>query len=354
MSSIERAMEKLSGGGADDPLKRPVADPSADATVATEASPPKDTQVQHEQPASSGAHPAAAPLPVLPTVETREVPPQESAPPERTAAKSSDQSSTASSAAIPAHTPSAQLVGDVTIIDFNRLAAAGFLVPGQTMTREAEEFQRIKRRLLGNMVPGVYASARPSNLVLITSSVPSEGKTFISVNLAISLAMEIDRTVLAIDTDIVKRDMSKVFGVVGRPGLFDLLADPSLKLQDLLVRTSVSNLTILPAGNRHTSSTEMLASQRMRELTDEIAARYRDRVILFDSPPVLAMTTASALAPLVGQVIVVCEAGKTKHETIKETLHRLEEVRVTGVILNKSKQAYAPGYDYYGSYHQTR
>ncbi|MEQ8496647.1 MAG: AAA family ATPase [Gammaproteobacteria bacterium] len=238
------------------------------------------------------------------------------------------------------------------VLDIERMAAAGFLVPGQqTMTREAEEFQRIKRRLLGNMVPGVYSSERPPNLVLVTSSVPGEGKTFVSTNLAISIALEIDRTVLAIDTDIVKRDMSKVFGVVDRPGLFDLLSDSSLRLEDLLIRTSIPNLTILPAGNRHARSTEMLASQRMRELTDEIAARYNDRVIVFDSPPVLAMTTASALAPLVGQIAVVCEAGSTKHETVRETLHRLEGQRVTGVILNKSKQAYAAGYDYYGSYY---
>ena len=240
------------------------------------------------------------------------------------------------------------------VLDFDRMAAAGFLVPGQTMTREAEEFQRIKRRLLGNMVPGMYESERPANLVLITSSVPSEGKTFISVNLAISIALEIDRTVLAIDTDIVKRDMSKVFGVVNRPGLFDLLAGEEAHLENLLIRTSIPNLTVLPAGNRHAHSTEMLASQRMHDLTDEIAARYSDRVIIFDSPPVLAMTTASALAPLVGQIAIVCEAGSTKHETIRETLHRLEGHRVTGVILNKSKQAYASGYDYYGSYRSVR
>ena len=98
-------------------------------------------------------------------------------------------------------------------------------------------------------------------------------------------------------------------------------------------------------------STELLASMRMRELADEIARRYHDRVVLFDSPPVLATTTASALAPLVGQVVLVAEAGSTKHETIREALQRLDRVTITGVILNKGTQAAAASYDYYGSYY---
>jgi protein-tyrosine kinase len=341
MSSIERAMDKLAG---------------AEPTVAPAAGPEPTTPVPVDARAEDHAtSPPAAATPVVPPVtSTPEPTPTPMGTSTDTIPAPAATVAIKDEAATVAHTTAARMSGEIAIIDFDRLAAAGFLVPGQTMTREAEEFQRIKRRLLGNMVPGVYASERPPNLVLVTSSVPGEGKTFVSVNLALSIAMEIDRTVLAIDTDIVKRDMSKVFGVVHRRGLFDMLADASLKMPDLLVRTSVPNLTILPAGNRHTSSTEMLASQRMRELTDELAARYRDRVILFDSPPVLAMTTATALAPLMGQIVVVCEAGSTKHETIRETLHRLEDVRVTGVVLNKSKQAYASGYDYYGSYGQKR
>lgn len=236
-------------------------------------------------------------------------------------------------------------------IDFARLAAAGFLTPDQPMTRQSEEYQHIKRRILGNLVPGTLNGNRPSNLILVTSSVPSEGKTFTSVNLAISLAMEVDHTILVVDTDIMKRDLSRAFGVVDRKGLFDLLAAPGLKLEDLLVRTNMRNLVILPVGTKREGSTELLASMRMRELADEISTRYPDRVVLFDSPPVLATTTASALAPLVGQLILVAEAGNTKQETIREALQRLDRVTITGVILNKAKQAAASSYDYYGSYY---
>lgn len=240
-------------------------------------------------------------------------------------------------------------------IDFARLAAAGYLTPDQPMTRQSEEYQHIKRRVLGNMVPGALNTNQPANLILITSSVPGEGKTFTSVNLANSIAMEVDHTILVVDTDIMKRDLSRAFGVVDRKGLFDLLSAPNLRLEDLLVRTNVPNLVILPVGTKREGSTELLASMRMRELADEISCRYRDRVVLFDSPPVLATTTASALAPLVGQVILVAEAGSTKHETILEALQRLDRVTITGVILNKSKQAAASSYDYYGSYyHKSR
>ncbi len=316
MSSIERAMDKIVAG----------TEPAVDGAIAlVPAQPPSE---------SSDAVPTAP-------VSVVDVPPL---------------LSPASAASVSvAVTPSAQepafANNNFVNIDFARLAAGGFLTPDQPMTRQSEEYQHIKRRVLGNMTSGALNSNRPSNLILITSSVPGEGKTFTSVNLAISLAMEVDHTILVVDTDIMKRDLSRALGVVDRKGLFDLLSSPHLRLEDLLVRTNLRNLVVLPVGTKRDGSTELLASMRMRELADEIARRYHDRVVLFDSPPVLATTTASALAPLVGQVVLVAEAGSTKHETIREALQRLDRVTITGVILNKGKQAAAASYDYYGSYY---
>lgn len=236
-------------------------------------------------------------------------------------------------------------------LDLERLAAAAFITPDQSTTRQSEEFQQIKRRMLGNLAPGILNNNRPANLILITSSVPNEGKTFVSVNLAISVAMEMDSTVLVVDTDIMKRDLTRLFGLAERPGLFDMLADPHRELEDLLVRTNIPNLVVLPSGNFREGSTELLASLRMKELTNEIAGRYPDRVVIFDSPPVLATTTATALAPLAGQVILVAEAGNTKHETLREAVQILGPERITGLIVNKSKQIAASAYDYYGSYY---
>lgn len=321
MSSIDRAMSRLSGEGDADDARSATPPPEAAAVQADSAPAPEPAGEAPVTMTNDAAPVMPAPVapraPILPLPEAQRVPKH------------------------------------FVQLDLARMAAAGFITPDQPTTRQSEEFQHIKRRLLGNMVPGMLPEGRPANLILITSSVPGEGKTFTSTNLTMSIAMEVDHTVLAVDTDIMKRDLSKVFGVVDRPGLFDLLSDPRLRLQDLLVRTSIPNLVLLPAGNRREGSTELLASIRMRELTDEIAIRYHDRVVLFDSPPVLATTTATALAPFVGQIILVAEAGNTKHETIKEALQRLDRVRITGVILNKSKQNATPSYDYYGSYYQT-
>lgn len=325
MSSIERAMDKVVSATAPaTSSETPVAaaPPAAEPLVASAVESAVESAATVSAP-SPVAAPAAAPAAVGKVAETE----------------------VARSAEAVANSK------NFVHIDFARLAAAGFLTPDQPTTRQSEEYQHIKRRVLGNMAPGVLNTHRPSNLILITSSVPSEGKTFTSVNLAISLAMEVDHTILLVDTDIMKRDLSRALGVVERKGLFDLLASPGLRLEDLLVRTNMRNLVILPVGTKREGSTELLASMRMRELADEIAVRYKDRVVLFDSPPVLATTTASALAPLVGQVILVAEAGSTKHETIREALQRLDRVSITGVILNKGKQAAASSYDYYGSYY---
>lgn len=316
MSIIERAMNKAAGSAAE-----PGAEiPPVEAALASEPVAPPPAPVA----------PAAAPA-----VNPRPSP--------ETAASSARQAQ---------RSPDEIDDENIVYVDPERLAAAGMLVPDSPLTRQSEEYQHIKRRLLGNMVPGILPHGRPANLIMITSSVPGEGKTFTSSNLALSLAMEVDHTVLAIDTDIVKSDLSRTFGVVGRTGLYDLLADDSLQLKDLLVRTSIPNLVVLPAGRNYEATTELLASVRMKVLCQEIAQRYKDRVVIFDSPPVLATTTAVALAPLVGQLILVVEAGRTKQEVVKESLQILEGVSITGIILNKSKQPAARGYDYYGYYYR--
>ena len=195
-------------------------------------------------------------------------------------------------------------------------------------------------------------SLNKANLIMVTSSVPSEGKTFSSVNLSMSIAAEIDHTVLAIDTDIAKRDLTRTFNALGRPGIFDVLSDDSLNLSDVMLRTNIPNFVLIPAGLNSDGSTELLASVRMREICEELANRYSDRVVVFDTPPVLATSAALALAPRMGQVCLVVEAGKTKQETLDEALGLIDRSRITGLILNKSKQQRRSSYDYYGYYYQ--
>ncbi len=355
MSSIERAMDKLESVGAKRQEAQAVSEspqapsmPSNDLEKAMDRRDgvaPTGVEERHRPGGDRSLEPSSTskPPPMAPSSEAK----QRTSPADIHGAET----------AVPdkaAFIPTSSQPRNHVVLDLERMAATGILTSNALMTHQAEELQRIKRRLLGNMVPGIYDSARPPNLILITSSVPGEGKTFTSTNLAMSIAMEVDHTVLAIDCDPLKRDMSKLLGVSDRPGLFDFLADQSQAIEPLLVRTSIPNLTVIPAGKVHHKSTEMLASSRMQDLTDELASRYRDRVIIFDSPPVMAMSTVVALAPLVGQVVLVAEAGRTTHDTLKETLHRMEGINITGVVLNKSKQSYVSDYDYYGSYRQQR
>jgi len=212
----------------------------------------------------------------------------------------------------------------------------------------SEQYQQIKRRLLGNLNNPNADFDAPPNLIMISSSVPNEGKTFTSVNLALSLAMELDRTVLAVDTDVIKQDLTRTFGASGRPGLFDYLSREDITLPDVICNTSVPKLSLVPAGTERTTITERLASEAMRRLTLELAQRYADRIVLFDCPPVLATTGATALAPYIGQIVLVVEAGRTTHDTLRHALQMLEHVRITGLILNKVKETMTDGYQYYG------
>jgi len=319
MSIIERAINKLSGD--DTPVEAEVTPPQPVAPAAAEPAPVPATGA----PAIAPAEPVVPPPVATPKPEPVASPPGSFVPPPPDPEKS-------------------------VYIDLDRLAAAGFLQLDGGNTRLDEDYQQVKRRLLGNTLPGMAPSSAPPNLIMVTSSVPGEGKTFTSVNMALSLTKEVDHTILAIDTDIVKRDLSKAFGCVDQLGLYDVLSNPALEISDVMLRTNIPNLVVIPAGQDQSARTELLASTRMKSITEELATRYSDRLVLFDTSPILATSTALALAPQVGQFVLVVEANKTKHETLSAALDLLDETPITGLILNKVKQSTRKTYDYYGYY----
>ena len=139
----------------------------------------------------------------------------------------------------------------------------------------------------------------------------------------------------------------RVLGVETGKGLIDVLVDPRIGLGDVLWKTDIGKLTFLPAGTAHQHATELLASDAMRLLLREMAERYHDRIIIFDSPPLLVASEAGALASHTGQMIVVVEAGKTPEGALKAALNRIEPSRITGLLLNKG-QASGQGYGYGG------
>ncbi|WP_317704566.1 XrtA-associated tyrosine autokinase [Methylomarinovum caldicuralii] len=234
------------------------------------------------------------------------------------------------------------------IVNRERLQERGMLAPDAASGQLVEEYRMIKRPLLMNAF-GEGAEVIPhANLILVTSSLPGEGKTFTAVNLALSIAAERDKTVLLVDADVIKPATSRLFDAHERPGLIDVL-EREKPLADVLLRTDIPKLTLLPAGRQHSHATELLASEEMQRLAREISQRYPDRVVIFDSPPLLATTQASVLATHVGQVVLVVEAESTPQYIVKEAADMLNTCEVVGCVLNKTQQGFGLGYyAYYG------
>jgi protein-tyrosine kinase len=234
-------------------------------------------------------------------------------------------------------------------IDLNRLKKMGAIIPDSEKSQVAEEFRIIKRPLLANAFGDGTARARNGNLIMITSSLPGEGKTFCAINLAMSMAMEMDRTVLLVDADIARPRIPEYLGLHADKGLLDVLREKDLNLSDVLIKTNIAKLTVLPAGRTYKRATELLASSAMTHLIEDIGNRYPDRIIIFDSPPLLATSEASVLASHMGQIVMVVEAERTSQEAITEALNHIRSCEVVGMLLNKTTPA--PGTDYYYGYY---
>ena len=235
-------------------------------------------------------------------------------------------------------------------IDLERLASAGIITPESRRAALLEQFRIIKRPVVMKAAQGAAGRVPNGNLVLVTSAVPGEGKTFTAVNLAMSIATELDHTVLLVDADPDKSDVSRVLGIEEAEGLTDYLVQPTRTLSELLVKTDVATLSVLPSGQPRANMTELLASEDMRQFADELAARYSDRIVVFDSPPLLATSGAGVLARLVGQTVMVVEAIRTPQGALREALELLKPIHNVGLVLNKSRESFGPGYQY-GQYY---
>ena len=234
-------------------------------------------------------------------------------------------------------------------LPLQQLAAEGFMIPGGSRSRLMDEFRAIKRPLLGNAV-GAKGRERVErgNLVMITSSLPGEGKSFIALNLAISLAMEMDQRVLLVDADPTRRVSSQRLGAAQRPGLLELLTQPALLLEEVELATSIDKLSFLPAGAPNDLATEVLGSREMHVLLDRLAAYPEQRIVVFDAPPMLHAAEARALAPQMGQVLLVVKAGSTPRGSVQHALALLQECPLVMTLLNQTRNpAESSPYGYY-------
>jgi receptor protein-tyrosine kinase len=235
-------------------------------------------------------------------------------------------------------------------IDLAQIAAAGLVTPDAPRSQIADEFRIIKRPLLANAQRKSAGVGPSPNMIMVTSALAGEGKTFSAVNLAMSIAMELDNTVLLVDADVANPTLPEILRFSSPKGLMNVLTDPAIRLPDVLLRTNVPKLSILPAGAPHRRATELLASEAMERLIADVANRYADRIVIFDAPPLLPTTESRVLATHMGQIVVVVEADKTSHSALKQALAAIESCPIVLTMLNKAARSDVGSYYGYRGY----
>jgi len=238
------------------------------------------------------------------------------------------------------------------IVDPAQLRANGLLALDSEERRLAEQYRTIKRPLLRNADPNLDPPMHRANLIMVASALSGEGKTFTCVNLCLSIARERDWTVVLVDGDCSKPHLTRLFAAESEPGLIDLLRDPALSFDSLVMPTDIPGLSLLPAGSRDLRASELLASKRMDEFCAALSSGDPGRMVVFDSSPLLLTTEAPALAANVGQVAVVVRANETRRESVMVALEKLDSTKAIGCILNRHAEAGEHsdgyGYGYYG------
>jgi exopolysaccharide/PEP-CTERM locus tyrosine autokinase len=234
-------------------------------------------------------------------------------------------------------------------LDLARMREMGMVTAAGGRTSLLEDFRIIKRPLLQRAFAERRPGDKPGNLIMLTSSLPGEGKTYSAINLAMSIAMELDHTVLLVDADVARPSVLRTLGLPAQRGLMDLLVDDKLDMGEVMLRTNVDTLSILPAGTSTPRATELLASSTMSNLVNEIANRYPDRIVIFDSPPLLLTSESRVLASHMGQIVLVVEAQTTTQHAVKEALSQLEGMKNVNLIYNKTRDI--PGIEETYDYH---
>lgn len=233
-------------------------------------------------------------------------------------------------------------------VDVQDLEQRGFLIDDGARKSIKDEFRQIKRKLLNNAFGSASRTLENSNLVMISSSKPNEGKTFVSINLALSIALEKDKTVLLIDADVLRPSVNRELGIGQQPGLIEYLLNDEQDIGEFIYRTNIDKLNIVPAGMPHHLSNELLASDRMIALAKELANRYPDRIVIFDCPPLIGVTETNVLSSFMGQALVVVEESKTPIADIRKATEHLSEDLAVGLVINKAIRSHKDMYGYYG------
>jgi protein-tyrosine kinase len=258
-------------------------------------------------------------------------------------------------APVPASAPAPVAVvrsGKVITLNLAALRAEGLLAAEEEQRRVSSEYRQIKRPLIATALgKGSTPPIANGRVIMVASALPGEGKTFTSVNLAFNLALEKDTSVLLVDADLPKPQISRAFHVGDEPGLVDVLLDESKDIESVVLPTSVRGLSFLPAGRASGTATELLASERMERIVADLLKRDPRRIVLFDTSPLLLTTESRTLASVVGQIVIVVRAESTTRQAVLEALAYLSEEKTVGLVLNQSRAEPTHSYYGYGDYY---
>ena len=235
-------------------------------------------------------------------------------------------------------------------VDIERMRQLGALPPAELQNRILDQFRRIKWPLIA--AASSDARQAKSNIIMITSAQPAEGKSFVTMNLAFSMILDRDSSVLIVDSDSAKQDITRLFGLSGSPGLMDYLLDEKLRLEDVVCDTNIEGLKVLPAGKRTPHAPELLGSKRMGNLMEALESGARMRIVLIDSSPLLASNEAQVLASEVDRVLFVVRAEGTSQSHVKDALALLDSTQNVSCVLNQAAASSRDEYygDYYGQH----
>jgi protein-tyrosine kinase len=232
-------------------------------------------------------------------------------------------------------------------IDLQRLRDQGVLPQDDAEHRIRNEFRRVKWPLLASASGKEGDPVPRGNLIMIASALAGEGKTFVTVNLAMSLSQEKDCRVLVVDADLAKPRLTHLFGLQNEPGLTELLADEHGDVANAVLATEIDNLFVLPTGRQASNAPELLASKRMQQVAEQLISASGELVVLFDSSPLLLTNESHVLSTVVGQVLLVVRAGVTTHEMVQEAITHIDKARQISCVLNQTSNANTSDYYYY-------
>jgi protein-tyrosine kinase len=244
----------------------------------------------------------------------------------------------------PAATPAKHMT-----MNMDALRARGYLPEAGQDKQFADHYRRIKRPLIDRAMSGVTAAGEP-RVIMITSALPGDGKTFTSINLALNMALERDISVLLVDCDVARRHVSDIVGLQNDRGLLDALVNESLDVESLVVQTNLGGLSVLPAGRRVEATAELLSSNRMRQILANLCTRNPRRILLLDSPPLLITNEGRTLVRIAGQIVLVIRAGHTPRHAVQDAIALFDAQQTGGIILNQVEVSPVDEYYGYGSY----